>query len=206
MVECFVVDLFGDLCSSCDKSTLCTIFNAIEDVVCRTYMRFLLSVGNPYVASVYTLFLVFTPSILLDAASLALTIRDFDSSWFEAFIVISGAYMFHTLSKKCEILERPSKQCSKIRYSTYIKLKEYYREKIMKMVLEDIKNVDIVKMLETKNPIITPLTIITTIIITYICNIDQKDPIQHIIDTLRYSINEETLKTISEYNTQTITT
>ncbi len=201
MVACIIFDLLDDVCRKCDRDVICPIINAIEEVFCRTYVRYLLSIGDPYIASVYSLYLVFTPSILLDAASLALTIKDIDNSWFETFILISGAYMLHTLSRDVKKIERPVKTCVRIRYSSYVKLKQYYEEKIMKIILENYNN-----KISIRNPVITPISLITIIISSYICSIDREDPIQHIINVLQYSINEETLKTISEYNnTQTIT-
>ncbi len=192
-------DVIEELCPECDlRNSIEKILSIIEDVTLRTYTWHLSATHDGYVASIYTIYLIFTENIIFDAASFILCSSSSEPRWFEAFTILSSAFMMHMIVKKEFIKShRPVKGRFEIRFSTYRRVKEIIFNDVCK-VLPRLDNV-----LSTDS-IVIPLSALFIVMLSYLCSFDDKvDRIQHVIDVLKYSLNEDTFKIVSEYGNTT---
>jgi len=190
--------IIEEICTKCTiKNIVETVVPVIEDVVFKTYVWYLSSTHDGYVASVYTIYLIFTENIIFDAASLILCISSREPRWFESFTILSSAFMMHMIVKRCFTeTSRPVRDRFEVKFSIYEKVRQNVQSKLSKLMagLGDASSSDV---------FIVPISAIFLIMLFYLCSSDHEDPFQHVIDVLKYVLNEDTFKIVSEYGNTT---
>ncbi|NPA69852.1 MAG: hypothetical protein GXO26_03520 [Crenarchaeota archaeon] len=198
MMDSCLKSIIEEVCSKCPLKNIAeSVVPVIEDVVFKTYIWYLSSTHDGYVASIYTIYLIFTENIIFDAASLILCISSREPRWFESFTILSSAFMMHMIVKRCFTeAPRPIKNRFEVKFSIYEKVKQNVQSKLMKLVADvgDSSSFDV---------FIVPISTIFLIMLFYLCSNDVDDPFQHVIDVLRYVLNEDTFKIVSEYGNTT---
>ncbi len=199
MMDSCLKSIIEEICSNCTLKKIAeTVVPVIEDVVFKTYIWYLSSTHDGYMASIYAIYLIFTENIIFDAASLILCISSREPRWFESFTILSSAFMMHMIVKRCFTESpRPVKSRFEIKFSIYEKVRRNVQEKLMKLVSD-------IGISSSYDVFTVPISAIFLIMLFYLCiPDDDADLFQHVIDVLKYVLNEDTFKIVSEYGNTT---
>ncbi|NPA23501.1 MAG: hypothetical protein GXO23_04310 [Crenarchaeota archaeon] len=199
MVEADIGSVVEEMCAGCSvKDTVKTVVSVVKDLAVRTFVWYLSSLRDGYVASIYSIYLLFTEHVIFDAASLVLCISSIEPRWLEAFSILSSAFMMHVIVKReFSPVSKPTGRKIEVRSSTYEKIRSIVRENVLRLSsgLGNVSGVDC---------IVAPLSSMLLLLLTYLCSAESsEDPVQHVIESLRYVLNEDTFKIVSEYGNTT---
>ena len=175
-----------------------TIANILVDLLSYTYVNYAKKLNDELFAACYTLYLVYTPSMLRDLLLTVLTLREILPIWRDLFLIIAGAFSLYAVSSEKEIrLEaKPVTKTAHISVSEFVELSQMYEETLTK--LGEVESLTFSKaMLKVVS---YTFALSTTVLVSYLCSIDSdEDPDEHIRRVMEYAISEESRRAMSEY-------
>ena len=181
------------VCRSADQaSRVRTVVATLIDFMCYTYANYVQKLGDPIFSATYTLYLVYTPSMLRDIVLTVLASREIMPYWKEIFYVVSSALTLHLVVQEVVSFSvRPSTGSGRVSLRDVSEVVEEFKRGITKLCNINGEVLQVVAH-------VFAISVIT--LTMYLCAIPSEvDVDDHIRQVLEYAINESSRTALSEF-------
>jgi hypothetical protein len=160
--------------------------------MCYTYANYVQKLGDPIFSATYTLYLVYTPSMLRDIVLTVLASREIMPYWKEIFYVVSSALTLHLVVQEVVSFSvRPSTGSGRVSLRDVSEVVEEFKRGITKLCNINGEVLQVVAH-------VFAISVIT--LTMYLCAIPSEvDVDDHIRQVLEYAINESSRTALSEF-------